>query len=125
MEYTCWLELGQQSGLVSRAGSDFENGLLGEQIEYFQHESNDVGLRNGLTFANGEGVVVIRLKVVGLGDELVTGYASHGCEHALIANTALAQLCFDHVRAAVVEVRRQGIQDLWRPAFFGWPRVTR
>ena len=101
-------EFGQQSGLVARAGSDFENCLLGRQIEDFQHESNYVRLRNGLTFANGERVVVIRLKVVKLGYKLVTGYASHRCKYALIANTALAQLSFDHVCAAVVEVRIQG-----------------
>ena len=94
----------QKRSLITRAGANFEDGVVGRQAKQFEHESNDVGLRDGLAFADGERVVVVGLIAVGRSDKLVARDLAHGGEHALVLDAALAQLRLDHMLAALGEV---------------------
>ena len=46
-------QLPQNGSLIPRTGSDLKNLLTLRRIQYLRHVSNNVRLRNGLTFADG------------------------------------------------------------------------
>ncbi len=97
-------EFRQERRLIARAGANFEDGFFGGEIEPFEHEGNDIGLGDGLSFTDGKGVVVVSLSAVGFGDKFVARDAGHCRENALVADAALAELGLDHVVTAVGEV---------------------
>jgi hypothetical protein len=98
-------KLGQERSLISGAGADFKHGVSGSHLEQLEHEADDIGLRDGLALANGERVVIVGLRLIGLGDELVPGNARHSGQDAFVADAALAKLDFDHADTAIAEVR--------------------
>ena len=46
-------KLGQQSGYIARASSHFENLIGGSELKRFEHDGNNVGLRDGLVVTDG------------------------------------------------------------------------
>jgi hypothetical protein len=60
-----------------------------------------------LPISDGERVVVVSLRAVGVGDEVVTRDLAHGSENALLANAAIAKLLIDHAEAAFSEMVRK------------------
>jgi len=92
-------EFGEEGGHVSGAGTDFEDAVGGQERERFQHEDDDIGLGNGLAFADGEGMIVIGFAAVCLGNKFITRHAQHGAEDALVGDAAGAKLVVDHAGA--------------------------
>ena len=64
-------QLREQCGLVSGAGADSEDCFVFRGCQKFQHERNDVGLRNGLELADGKWIVVVGLLAIRLGHKFV------------------------------------------------------
>jgi len=114
-------EFAEQRGLISGASTNFKDGVFGRYREKFEHESDDVGLRDGLALADGERVVIVGLRRVTLVDKFVPWNASHRGQDALVAYAALEELRFDHLMAAVVEigVEEHGLQ--FRVSGFEFP----
>jgi hypothetical protein len=86
----------KQGSHISRSGSYFQNFVRGSKCESFQHAGDDIGLRDGLTFADGQRMILIGLMPVRFGNELVARHTQHGVEHALVGDSARAKLRFDH-----------------------------
>ncbi len=91
--------------MIARAGAHFEHFLVSLQPERFGHSGHDVGLRDGLAFADGEGMVFISLREVLWVHELVSRDFQEGLEHARVADVAAAQLPFHHLGAPLGQVR--------------------
>src|SRR5207302_2455485 len=87
----------QESGLIPGAGADFEHDVIGLHGEGFQHEGDDVGLRDGLSEADGDGVVFVGWGMETLGNKFVAGNTDHGGQDPLVAHAASAQLGLHHV----------------------------
>jgi len=92
-------KFGEQGGDVSGTGADFENRVLGGELERFEHEGDDVGLRDGLIVADGKRMVVVGFSTVGCGNEFVTRNTKHGVEDARVGDAAGAELGVDHLAA--------------------------
>ena len=101
-------KFGQESSLVSGAGADFEYGVAGVEAEEFQHEGNDVGLRNRLGLGDGERSVVVGAVAESGADEFVAREAGHGSEDAGVPDTALDELGGDHALAQSGEIEVGG-----------------
>ena len=93
-------QLREQCRLVSGASADFENYFFLRRSEKFQHECNDVRLRNCLGLADGKRIVVVSLFAIRLGYEFVARNAGHRGQDMLVANSPLAQLGLDHLLSA-------------------------
>jgi len=93
-------QLREQCRLVSGAGADFENYFFLSRSKKFQHERNDVGLRDGLALAYGKWIVVVGLLAISLGYKFVTRDTGHRGQDMLVPNSALAELGLNHPLAA-------------------------
>jgi len=71
---------GQNRCLVAGAGADFQNMIAAFKIQTFGHESDDVRLRNGLAFADGQRVVLVGVGTLARRHEAVAGYPLHGLD---------------------------------------------
>ena len=89
-------ELGEHGGLISGAGADFEDRVLGAEGEGFEHERDDQGLRDGLPFGNGKGRIFVGPVLKFWRDKFVARDAEHGCEDTLVMDAAVAELDPDH-----------------------------
>jgi len=97
-------EFGEEGGLVSGAGADFEDGIVGVEAEEFEHEGDDVGLGDGLGFGDGERGVVVSVVAVGEADKFVAGDLGHDGEDAGVLDAALGELGSDHALAESGEI---------------------
>lgn len=80
--------MAEESGVVPRAGTEFEYAVAGFDFELFEHHADDGRLRGA---ADGDAALVVlgvhrrvlvRLLQGGVGDEGVARHASHGFFHA-------------------------------------------
>jgi len=94
----------EQRGSVARTGSHFENLVVGRELERFEHERNNVGLRDGLAVTDGKRMILIGLSAASLRNKFVTGYANHGVKNARIRDAAIPELRIDHQLASVGQV---------------------
>lgn len=101
-------EFGEEGGLVSRAGSDFEDGVGGSEAKEFEHKGDDVGLGDGLGFGYGERAVVVGVIAEGRADEFVARDLGHGDKDARVADAALGKLVEDHALAELGEIEVGG-----------------
>lgn len=98
------LEVGEDGGLIAGAGADFEDARAGEDVEQLGHGGDDVGLRDGLGVADGEGAVLVGEPAEGLGEEEVTRDGAEGGEDAGVFDAAALDLGLHHGFAGGVEV---------------------
>src|SRR5579871_2567962 len=89
-------QFGQQSSLISGARTNLKHTINRADFGGLEHGRNDVGLRSGLALSDADGMVTIRLSQILLSDELMARHLGHGIENPLVADTAPAQLFFDH-----------------------------
>jgi len=109
----------EEGSNVSGTGTDFEDSVGRGELEGFQHDGDDVGLRNGLAVADGQRVVVVGFGAEGLGNEFVAGNAEDGVEDARVGEAAGAELGVDHELAGGGRV---GHRDWLRlRASIAWP----
>src|SRR5208283_4179806 len=92
-------EFREESGDVAGAGTDLQDDIGGRELQILEHDSDDVGLGNGLLVTDGQRVVFIGFGAIGFGNEGFTGNAKHGVEHARVGDAAGAELGVDHALA--------------------------
>ena len=97
-------ELSQQGGCVAGASANFENFFVGLKLEGLEHERNDVGLRDGLSIADGERMIFVGLGAVLGGNEFVARNAEHGVENTWVRDSAGSKLVVNHQAAGCGEV---------------------
>src|SRR5579862_1804147 len=100
-------ELGDDGGLVAGAGADVEHALAAVQPELLADARDHVRLRDRLTLPDRYCRVVVRTRPQSLRHEHFARYARHRREHALVVDTARAQLILDH-RLPLSEHRGSG-----------------
>src|SRR5437867_2080698 len=91
-------QLRQHRGLIAGAGADLEDLFLTVQLEELRHEPDDVGLGDGLLFADRQRMVAVRAVLQRLLDEEMARDPAHRGEHALVGDTAARELLLDHAR---------------------------
>jgi hypothetical protein len=89
-------KFGEQSGNVAGTSTDFEDLFSGCELEAFEHQGDDIGLRDGLAVADGQRMIFVGLGAVRLRDELVAGHAHHGAEDARVGDAPAPELRIDH-----------------------------
>jgi len=103
----------EQGGDVAGTGANLENLVMGRELERFEHEGNDVGLRDGLVVADGKRMIFVSLGAVRFRDKFVTRNAKHGIEDARVRHAAGPELGVDH------KLTSGGRVGHAIPAFFG------
>ena len=99
-------EAGEDCGLIAASCADFQDAVRALDIEMLSHESDNVGLADGLAVADGGCAVGVSVGAhVGREEELA-GSASDGGEDARIADAPIHELLLDHllVRRPFVEL---------------------
>jgi len=86
----------EECGLVSGAGADFKDTMVGGDFERLQHVGDDVRLGDGLPFADGDRIVVVGSVVKMRWDKLVAWDFLHRGKDALVVDAATAELRRDH-----------------------------
>ena len=86
----------EQSGDVAGTGANFENLVVGRELEGLQHEGNDVRLGDGLAVSDGKRMIFVGLGAVRFRDKFVAGDAKHGVEDARVGNPTGPELGVDH-----------------------------
>lgn len=87
---------GQHRRLIARTRAYFQHAHAPARLQQLAHERNNIGLRNGLAVAYGQGRILIGLGPQGLLHKKMTRHAAHGCKHAAIRNAASLQLFTHH-----------------------------
>jgi hypothetical protein len=82
-------EFREQRGSVTGSGSNLENLIVGSELERFEHDRNNVGLRNGLAVGNGKRMIFVGLGAVSFGHKLVAGNAQHRAKDARVSDAAV------------------------------------
>ncbi len=113
---TC--EKRQHGRLISGACSNFEHPVARLEGKQFGHAGHHVGLGDGLSLPNGEGLVHIGAVRLVRGQEKMAGYPAHRFEHAGVQNAPRGELRFDHVIPEVPE-------RVVRAAAFRWKCLIR
>jgi len=90
---------GQDRCLVSGAGADLQDPLRSFEFQALGHFGNDVGLGNGLAFADGQGEIPVCAVHQGFAHEQVPGHAHHGIDHQGIGDPSGNDLALHHVFA--------------------------
>jgi len=98
-------QTGQHGSLIATARANFQNPVAWLQMQRRGHGGNNVGLRNGLTPADGQWHVLIRARTKRFRHKFVPRHCCHRRKNGLITNATTPQLLFDHFRA------------LWRVVF--------
>ena len=81
----------QDGGLVARAGANFQDAVLRLDLELFGHVADNIGLADGLSASDRQGLVSIGT-VGELGsDEVLARHLVHGAQYRLVADAAPAQ----------------------------------
>ncbi len=89
-------KLSEQGGYIAGTGSNFENFIGGDELEGFEHASNNVRLRNGLVVTDRQRMVFVGLAAIRFRDKSVAGDAEHRIEDAGIRDAAIPELGVDH-----------------------------
>lgn len=89
-------EVGEDCGVVAGAGADFEDGVVGLELEAVGHEGDDVGLGDGLAVADGVRAVGVDVVAGAGGEEEVAGYGAECGEEAFVGDAAFDDLNAEH-----------------------------
>ncbi len=92
-------------GRVPRTRADLQYFFMPLQFHRFDHGRHDEGLRNGLPFADGNGLVLIGLPAKFFGNEFMPWDFEHRIQHSRIPNASLAQLPLNHFPPLCREIR--------------------
>jgi hypothetical protein len=90
-------KFGEQSSDVAGTSADFENLVGRPELKGFEHDGNDVGLRDGLAVANGKRMIFVSLGAARFRDKFVAGDAKHGIKDARVGNPTGPELGVDHM----------------------------
>jgi len=101
-------DLVENRRLIARAGADLEHALAALESRGLGHERHDVGLRDGLVVADGQGRVAIGGVAQLLRHELVARHGAHGREHERILHAASHDLLRDHAVPGFGETGTEG-----------------
>src|SRR5947209_2160940 len=91
-------QFSQYGGLVAGARSYLKHAVSGTDLRTLKHGSNDVGLRSGLLFGDGNGMVGVSFRPVMLTDEFMARDLAHSRQHPLIMNATAMELLLHHGR---------------------------
>ncbi len=89
-------KLGEQSGYIARTRSNLENLVSGGELKSLEHKGNDVRLRYGLAFADGQGMVLVCLAAIRFRNESMTWDTQHRLEDTPVRDAAILELGVDH-----------------------------
>ena len=81
---------GAAAGAV-QAGDDLGDHLVLAEIEELRHQGDDGRLRDGLPESDGQGIIVVGLRIHGAIDEEVSRHPAKGVEDASVGNAIGAQ----------------------------------
>lgn len=87
----------QHSGPVTRPGADFQHPVSRLDLRRLRHQGNNVGLRNRLGVADGQGCVRIRSRTNAGSDEQVAWHDGDGIKDFGIADATPLQLLLYHL----------------------------
>ena len=90
---------------VARAGADFQNGVAGLHFGHFDHQRDDVGLRDRLFFADRQRAVFVGELLKPWLHEAFTRDAPHRVQHISIPHAASLELDIDHAVAGRIASR--------------------
>jgi hypothetical protein len=97
----------EQRGSVAGTGSDLENLVVRRDLERFEHERNNIRLRNGLAVTDGKRMIFVGLRTVCFRDKFVPRYAKHGVKNARIGDAAIPELRIDHQSPSSGRIRHK------------------
>jgi hypothetical protein len=98
---------GQHGRRIPRAGADLEHAILWSRLDGGDHEGNDVGLGNRLTFLDRQrGVLVGELRQA-IGQEHLPRDHPHAVEYLLVLHASGGDLVPHHVLAQDAHVRHE------------------
>src|SRR5262245_3838515 len=85
-------EMREHGGLITRARADLQHLVALVELESFRHESDDKGLRDGLTASDGKRLVAIGvIGPFGI-DEEIARDPLDGAQHIIVADAATPEL---------------------------------
>jgi hypothetical protein len=114
----------EQSGDVARARANFKNYVGRQQLKRFEHEGDDVGLRDRLPIANRTRMIFVGLGAASFRNEFVAGDLKHGVEDAWVGDPACPELGLDHMLTSggrVGHERWSVVSDQWSVGTLGLP----
>lgn len=90
--------LRQHRGGVTGAGSDLQHLLAALEHQRLRHESDDVGLRNGLLPGDRERRIFVGKFAKLRWQEQLSRHLAHCLEHEFVTHTARGDIVLDHLR---------------------------
>src|SRR6266436_4659074 len=80
-------QLREDSGLIAKTGTDFENAVVGLDVEQIGHQGDEKSLRDRLFEADWKWNVGIRVGLIFDWHKLVPRHVAHGCHDAFVKGT--------------------------------------
>ena len=104
---------------IARARPHLEDAVPRLEAERLERERDDVGLRDCLTFADGERRVVVRELGELAGDELFARHSAEGREEPRVGDSSPSQVNLQHPGARALELRHRRPQSPFQSPFDG------
>jgi len=98
-------QLGQDRGLVARAGPHLQDSLFPGQVKLLGHQRHHVGLRDSLPVPDAHGAVAKGALAVGGAHELLARHPLHRVQNSIIAYAPARKLPFHHPAACNFVIR--------------------
>ena len=98
--------MGQNGALVAAAGADFQHLFMALQCQGLGHEGDDIGLGDGLPFADGQRKIAVCLTLQGILDKGIPGHRGHGVQDALVGDAPGNKLLPYHSGAGQLVITR-------------------
>ena len=89
---------GENRCLVSAPRPDLQNGVTGPGIEKFCHLRNNIRLGDCLAVSYRERIIVVRCRIIGMGNKDMPWDLPHCVEHAGIGDAPRPDLVLHHGR---------------------------
>ena len=99
-------ELGRDGRGVTRSGPDLQDAIVFANLRSFQHERNDVRLRNGLLFGDRKRTVLVSELLEPNVHESFPRNMTHRRQHPSIADAAAGYLHVNHPVSSVTDACR-------------------
>ena len=91
--------------MVAGSGADFEDFFFASEFKAVQHERNDVGLANGLSVAQTDGVIFIGHVSESFRNKGVSGCFKQGVQQFFVGDASCLDLFRNHLVALFIPVQ--------------------
>jgi hypothetical protein len=98
----------RDGGGIARSGADLENSVARPDLGRFEHQCDDVGLRDRLALGDRQRTVLVGEFLEAFLDKVLPRDTVHGIDHARVADAASGQLDIGHALPGAGKIRHGG-----------------